>query len=332
MALACVAMVLLGGSLLAQDRTVYKVHDTLSLGREPDERAAGILQAIAWTPSEFQAVVTANNADWTDADRLVTFDSPRPDATANGTVNTVILEWYVAKDEQGQPIEGQAPAVLLLHSLDVRLGISRGLARTLARHGIHGLLMHGPGYGQREYDPFRGYGDRFFERAVQAITDARRARDAIAALPGVQDDRISIQGLSLGGFFATGAAAIDNAFEYTIVHFSGADLHTLLTQGLREAQWVRLSMARHGIDDETLKRKCDEMELARIAHRLNPQRTWLYSAKADQVIPRACSMALAQAAGLDEAHHIWLSGDHYLALAHLPWCAERMVEIVKGKK
>lgn len=319
-------------ALHVQEAVVYTARDTLSIGMEPDPRAAAILANIAWPAREFSVTVTGHPHEWTDADRLVEFDSPRPDKTAHVRVNRVVLEWYLARDESDAIRDHEAPSVILLHSLDTRLAISRSIAKILARHGIHAFLMHSPGYGRREYEPFRGYGDRFFERAMQAIADARRARDAVARLPGVLPHRVSIEGLSLGGFFATGAASLDGAFDYVFLHLSGADLYTLFTQGLREAQWVRQSMARYGVDDEKLKSLCETMELSAMAHRLNPRRTYLYSAAADQVVPKACTQALLQAAGLDASHHIQLSGDHYLALLHLPRCSEQMAAKINADR
>ena len=56
----------------------------------------------------------------------------------------------------------------------------------------------------------------------------------------------------------------------------------------------------------------------RVAHRLDPERTWLYTAMFDQVVPAENGAALGKAAGLDQNHHSWLPGGHYTAALFIP--------------
>lgn len=60
------------------------------------------------------------------------------------------------------------------------------------------------------------------------------------------------------------------------------------------------------------------------------QRIWLYSARADRVIPLRNSMALHQAIGLDEIRHVWLEATHYTAILYLPGVAEMMLETIQA--
>ena len=320
-----ISLLLLVGPLVPEVRAQSGRHqaaDSLKL-----EAGGELLARAGYEPSEFVVRVAADDpADEAESPWVARFPSPRPDDQTGEQVNTVVLEWFPAQPEDSTP--QKSPAVLVLHTLDRRLFMSRGVARVLAREGIHAFVMHFPGYGLRQYDRYRALGDRFFDRSAQTIADARRARDAIAALPAVDPSRISIHGTSLGGFYATAAASIDDAFEHTFIFMAGADLYGVLTRGVREAAWVRESLERNGVTDDRLRKLCEPLDPARTANRLDPARTWLYSAQADQVVPADSARALAQAIGLDEEHHTWLSGDHYAALLHLPWIAERMAEVI----
>ena len=64
----------------------------------------------------------------------------------------------------------------------------------------------------------------------------------------------------------------------------------------------------------------------RIAHRLDAQRTWLYTGLFDEVVPPANAAALGRAAKLDREHHQWFPGGHYSSALFLPWVLHQMLE------
>jgi dienelactone hydrolase len=224
-------------------------------------------------------------------------------------------------------VNGKAPAVLVLHILDGRMRIARGIARVLANKGMHAFVMHMPGYGRRrDGGGRRPDAAQFFSRAHQAVADARRARDAIAATPGVDPVSISIQGTSLGAFIAALAAAIDDGFDRTFLMLAGGDLPDMFVNGRRDTAVLRAQMHAAGFKDAELARMLRTIDPEVLAHRLPAGRTWLYSARGDTVVPAANARALGKAANLDEQHHLWFSGDHYTCALHLPAILAHMVE------
>jgi hypothetical protein len=218
------------------------------------------------------------------------------------------MDWHIARDQQRRFIN--APAVLILDILQGGNLVSGYIAKTLVRNGIHGFVMHMPQNGQR-----RGAGEShdwsaFIPSLRQAAGDARRARDVIAAMPLVNGP-ISLQGTSLGGFVATLAAAIDPAFHTVCLALTGGDVFGVLRHGKMDAARVRRQLLNAGYDDERLRDCLWQIEPLRVASRLNPKRTWLFSARFDQVIPRGHEKQLAAAIGLDWQHHRQLAGCHY---------------------
>lgn len=307
--------------------------DTLVAEAEPGSDAAAMLGQFSWDAGAFEVQLIREPAEVmslegvlaTDADALATFPSPLPRDDADAAVNTVVLEWFAA---EGAEAEAARPAVLVLDILDGRMRVARAFARTLAQQGIEAFAMHMPSHGWRQIDRFTFDGEVFFELCVQAVADARRARDAIGALPNIDTERISIQGTSLGGFIASAAASVDPVFDNAFIMLAGGNLYDMLHDGRREAAMIRRLMARSGFEGERLRELCERIEPTRLAHRLDPAKTWLISANGDQVVPAPNAQALADAASLDEANHFWLAGDHYSVLLHMPWAVRMIAETI----
>lgn len=175
-----------------------------------------------------------------------------------------------------------------------------------------------PHYGQRRTGKRPPKADQFSMGMRQAIADVRRARDAVAVLPMVQRENIGVQGTSLGGFVTATAAALDHGFQKTFILLAGGDLAQMMAKGRREVAQARRELAEAGIEGEALKALLNVVEPNRLAHRLRPEQTWLYSAILDQVVPLENGIALAQAAGLSKPHHIRLLADHYTGIVYLP--------------
>ena len=71
-----------------------------------------------------------------------------------------------------------------------------------------------------------------------------------------------------------------------------------------------------GYSGDKLKKLLWQIEPTRIAHRLCPQRTWLYSARQDTVVPMENALALAKAAKLPDEHHHKVDANHYSAILY----------------
>lgn len=297
-----------------------------TLGELTDDRptAAGVLQRVRWEPGEFEISIDRPNPR-RDFDAVVSFDSPRP--RGDRLQDRVPLLWYAARDAQGQPMDEPAPAVLVIHTVHPQLLVGKTIARGLARQGLHAFVLQLPGFGDRAAPGTPGT-VVLLEHAGQAVGDARRARDAIAALPQVADGQIALQATSLGGFVATAAASLDDAFAPVMLALAGGDAFDVLQNGERDAAHVRAQLRRHGYTDARLRQHLDAIEPLHVAHRLDPAKTWLFTGQRDQVIRPANAAALAEAIGLDETQHVQFHADHYTAVFHLPRLIQQMAELV----
>ena len=298
--------------------------DTLAVGEEHSADAQECLEGLIWEEGEFE--VCCLPPSQLGGDVLVTFPSPRPSGVASN--DTVSMEWSVARDANGVPLT--ARAVVVVHESGSNMAVGRVIARDLSRHGLHTFLLHLPYYGERRQEQRRPDGAKLLTVIRQAVADVRRARDAIAAIPLVDDAHIALQGTSLGGIISATTAGLDD--EYNSVHLmlAGGELYDLLQNGQRDAAKVREDLERAGVTDDQLREIVRQVEPTRLAHRVNPDRVWLYSADYDQVVPKRNSDRLAEAMRLEESHHIHLAADHYSGIIYLPFLLKQMAERIKS--
>jgi cephalosporin-C deacetylase-like acetyl esterase len=198
--------------------------------------------------------------------------------------------------------------------------VGRMLARGFGGQGMHAFLVQLPGYGARRAGETKL--DRALPSMLQGIADVRRARDAVMAIPVVDRSVVGVQGTSLGGFVTATVAGLDHGYDRVFILLAGGNLQDVVLNGARDAAKARAKLAAAGVTVERIKDIVRQVEPLRLAHRINPATTWLYSGKFDEVVPPRCSLALAQAAHLPEGHHIELATNHYSGIAYLPQVVE----------
>jgi dienelactone hydrolase len=283
--------------------------DTLSIDDEMSAEARECLQGLAWKPADFEVSFQqpAGNGDV-----LVRFASPIE--TGDARNDLVALEWYRARQEDPA---AKAPAVVVVHESGRGMTVGRLLAKAFAQQGIHAFLLQLPSYGERRNET-TGAPSNILVLMRQGVADVRRAYDAVAVLPGVDRERIALQGTSLGAIVSATAGSLDGCYESVFLLMAGGDLYEMIKTGERDTANVRRKLEEMGVTDEQLRQMAWVIEPTRIAHRLNAERTWLYSGKKDTVVPPRHAQVLAEAAGLDARHHVQLNADHYSGTIYLP--------------
>lgn len=303
----------------------YETHDSLAKpnsnvtlvgelaeGQVRDQDPSDMVRELSWRPERF-LVSCERPLEWR-YDCLVRFPTPRE---SGDSVNDVVaIEWHMARDEQGEIVS--APALIVVHESGRSMTVGRTFALLLSRAGLHTFMVQMPGYGvRRNVDKPEPIAD-FVVRAKQAVADVRRARDAVAVLPLIKPQQIALQGTSLGGFIAATAAGIDGKFDSVFVMLAGGDIYDVIARGQKDAAGIRERLAAAGITGDELKEQLWQIEPNRVAKRLNPRRTWLFSAKNDTVVPLENAQTWAKAVGLEPDHHIILDADHYSGVVYIP--------------
>ncbi len=297
--------------------------DTLETKGEPDAAVAECLAGLAWKPATFnvRCVGKTEQADW-----LIRFPSPLPSGDAVN--DDVAMEWYVARDQNKEPIK--APAVIVVHESGRGMMAGKVVCNGLRNNHFHAFLVHLPGYGERTSE-FTADTKAMLPGLRQAIGDVRRARDAAAALPNVDASSISLQGTSLGGFVAATAAGLDRGFDRVFILLAGGDLAQVILTGEKDAAGIRKRLLAAGITEHGIRAQTNTVEPLRIASRINPQRTWLFSGRDDEVVPPVCSDAWAKAAQLPQDHHEIMPVGHYTAAFLFPSVMGQIVNLMRDR-
>ncbi len=134
--------------------------------------------------------------------------------STNGQVVPALFAHAVGSDQDNRP----RPAVVLAHGYNRFWGKYEDwcldFIDVLARAGYHVIVIDNPTFGERLHEPGRMFVDLTGQaRAaclVQSVTDQRRAIDYLLTRPQVEPSRIVLLGGSLGGYFATFIAALED--------------------------------------------------------------------------------------------------------------------------
>jgi dienelactone hydrolase len=255
----------------------------------------------------------------------VRFPSPAP--VGDATNDLVSMEWRMAKDKDGHP--RRAPAVVVVHESGRGMVAGRLFANGLRLYGIHTLMLHLPGYGPRT-PAVRPDVTAMLPALKQAVADARRARDAAAALPFIDTTNISVLGISLGGFVTSTVAGLDRGYRQNFILLAGGNLPDVILNGGKDAARIRVRLEKAGVTAQQIKDLSRLIEPMRLACRVDPARTWLFSGTRDEVVPPACSVAFAKAARLDDEHHVELPVGHYTAVIMAPVILQQTADIMLG--
>jgi dienelactone hydrolase len=324
-----IAFFLLAATALLADEpavTTYSARDSLDASRDAKPDAQACIELLAWMPGEFE--VQCSQPVDQQYDALVSFPSPR--SSGDPVNDRVTMEWYRPKTKEGETPAPQ-PAMVVIHESGSRMEAGRVFARSFRERGLHAFLIHLPYYGERRKGGGRPEDADFTVLVRQGIADARRARDAVAVLPGVDAGQISIQGTSLGGFVATLVGSLDHGYDGVFIMLAGADFYDILQTGQKDTAKLRQKFTDAGYEGEKLKELLSAVESQRIAHRLDPQHTWMYSAQDDEVVPIKNSRLLATIAGLERSHQLEFPGGHYSVALYFPFIVDHVVEQIQGK-
>ena len=299
--------------------------DTLAIGEEAKDDARTCLDGLCWDTGAFDVAI--EKGEGSNGDLRVRFPSPLP---AGPDCNRdVWMEWYQARDAEGEVCRG--PACVVVHESGSGMTVGRIIARGLSAHGVHALMVQMPYYGARRPKEGKAGAEMLVPAVRQAVADVRRARDATAALPLIDASRIAVQGTSLGGFVTATVAGLDEGYDKVFILLAGGDLVGVLEKGKKDAAKVREKLSESGMTEDQIKETLHAIEPTRLAHRYRPDRTWIFSGKYDDVVPLAHCQLLADAGNLPPDHHVQMEANHYSGIIFLPMVMARIAGEIHGR-
>lgn len=297
----------------------FTARDTLKPDAAATDDARNCLDGLCWKPGEF--TVTVERTPEAEHHAVIRF--PSPITTGDAVNDRVALIWHrPANADDAKPV----PAIVVVHESGSAMPVGKLFAKRFGDKGLHAFLIHLPNYGLRRQTGAKPTGEKFLLAMRQAIADVRRARDTVAVLPGIDPARISLQGTSLGGFVTATTAGLDHGFDHVFIMLAGGDLYGLMHNGEKEAAELSRRLADAGYSGDKLRDLMHTIEPTRLAARVNRDKTWLYSAEQDTVVPMANALAYKKAASLADDHHIRLLGNHVSCIVFLPVILDHVVK------
>lgn len=241
---------------------------------------------------------------------------PSPVETEIDVNNTVHAEYY-------QPAgEGPFPGCVVLHILGGEFPLSQMVANTLARKGVAALFVKMPYYGERRAkDSPRRMISRdpheTVEGMTQAVLDIRRAAAWLGARPDVDEDRLGVTGISLGGIMSALSAAAEPRFRKVAIYLGGGQLaEALWALEHEDAEEFRARWSADGGTRESFVRTLRPVDPVTYAHLLKDREVLMVAARHDEVIPPASTLALWKAIGT-QPELVWLDAGHISAAVYL---------------
>jgi dienelactone hydrolase len=304
---------------------VFKAADTLAAPVDESVNAMECLSGLCWTGAAFS--VRCESTTQIGANAVFRFPSAKP--VGDAINDLVAMEWYAVLDDAGRPVK--APAMVVVHESGSGMTVGRMVARGLRDRGLHAFMMQLPFYGLRRSPEKNRDEQEFAALMSQGIADTRRSLDAVAALPWIDPENVSLQGTSLGGFVAATSSGLDAAYRNVFVLLAGGDLPKLVMTGERETASLRRQLEAKGFIGPTLYELLNRFEPNRLAHRIPANRLWVYSANFDTTVPPTHAESFAKAAGISDDHHIRMPASHYSGVLFLPVVLDQIATQCGGR-
>ena len=190
----------------------------------------------------------------------------------------------------------QPPVVIMVPGLDSVKEELQPVADVLLRRGLATLAVDGPGQGEAEYDlPIQPA----YERPVAAIVDW------LSASTHLDVARVGLYGVSLGGYYALGAAAREPRLRAAVALAGPFDFGDVW-DGLPDLTRAAFRQRSRSRDDAEARLRASQLTLAGIDKVACP--TLVVHGRRDRIIPyseaeRAAAIAGVELVTYDEGNH-----------------------------
>lgn len=217
------------------------------------------------------------------------------------------------------------PVVLLIAGLDSTKEEFHTFTGLFLRRGVATLAFDGPGQGEVEFDlPIEPH----FEKPVSAVLDFLRQRPELE----VDDSRVAVAGVSLGGYYAARAAAFEPRLTCAVAMggpYTFARDFDELPLLSRQAFQVRS----HSADAQQARERAAALDLSGVAERIR-QPFLVVFGKEDRLIPYQDAERLFAEIGATDKHlEMYERGNHVvnnMPYAYRPLVADWVADHLYG--
>ncbi len=239
---------------------------------------------------------------------------PSPVETVHECNNRVHCEYFLPRGD------GDHPGVIVLHILGGDFELSRVCCRSLALHGVGALFVKMPYYGPRrpaqsDVRMVSADLDHTVHAMTQAVLDIRRATAWLASREEIDETRLGITGISLGGIVGALAAAAEPRLQRVCLVLAGGNLEQIIRES-EETREIRAVWSGRAFDPNQVATVLRRVDPLSYAAQLKERRVLMFNARFDTVVPPSCTEQLWRAMGEPEIH--WWNANHYSAAWYLP--------------
>ena len=253
---------------------------------------------------------------------------PSPMVTPHPQNNTVHCEYY--RPHREDPVAG----VVVLHILGGDFELSRMFCHALAHKGVAALLLKMPYYGpRRPPNVARRMIDKDPQLTVagmtQAVLDIRRATAWLGSRKEIDQDRLGLFGISLGGITGALVAGVEPRLKHVCLLLAGGDIGRIAWES-PEVKEIRQYWLKQGKTREDFLQAMQPIDPVKYGRNVRGRRVLMLNAKEDEVIPKSCTLALWESFGKPEI--VWYSGGHYSVARHLLDAIRRITDFFADAK
>jgi dienelactone hydrolase len=304
--LAALAIALSGGASAASPERQGEIHFEPA---SDEARVPEIFRMERATFSFQQRTIktTATGYDISEVTFPSLVETPHP------VNNTVHCEYF----RPTRP--GKHPAVIVLHILGGDFDLARLFARQMAQGGVAALFVKLPYYGPRRPEGVRVRMVSENPRETvagmrQAILDVRRGVSWLAAQEEVDERRLGVFGISLGGITSALALAAEPRLSTGCLMLAGGDLAKVAENNPELTKLIDRWTSQGGNKQEffDLWKSIDPVTYAELARH---KKILMLNARNDEVIPPACTESLWRALG--EPDIVWYDAGHISSVRFL---------------
>lgn len=288
---------------------------------EPTKRESTVPKRYRQQPHKFSFETDFERTSGPVKIYKVRFPSPvKSEVEVNNTVHAQYFQ------PQG---EGPFPGVVVLHILGGDFALSQMISNGLARRGVAALFVKMPYYGERRPQGSRRRMispnlDETLAGMTQAVLDIRRAATWLEHREEVDANELGVMGISLGGIMSGLCAGVEPRFQKVAMYLAGGNLHAAMwDSGISEIQRYQAEWKAAGETRESFIKKMADVDPITFAPRLKDRDVLMVNASKDEVIPRACTVALWERIGT-KREIIWLEAGHYSAALYIIGEMERL--------
>ncbi|MCP4320717.1 MAG: prolyl oligopeptidase family serine peptidase [Alteromonadales bacterium] len=223
----------------------------------------------------------------------------------------IIIDYYQQKEAR------KTPVIIVLPILGGNNKIASIFARYFAKHGYASVVVH----RQKKYKKMQ-YIKQMESIMRQIVFDHKQALDWVETRPELDNQRIGVFGVSMGGIKAALLSGLDMRIKSSVIALAAGDLANILTYSSeKHIKKRRLQL----LEERQITEQQLYLELSQsiktdpihYAQYINATNTLMILASFDQVVPFEQGQRLKEKIGNPET--IYLFSGHYSAILYLPY-------------